>query len=170
MSGYPSLDDAVSAALFEASRLSREHRSNPEYVGVIYEQDGQHFYTPPVSSGNTNAAKRSVHIPSGSARALYHNHPGRGAEDFTPQDISTSSRYGVPSYISVEDQNNEIRKWNPAAPSATKVKTGSLSRDVGNSFSRGEPVLAQLPWTEMKRHMMIELLGRKPDDSRGLTR
>lgn len=140
------LDDAAAAALFALARTPTEQ------IGALY-ADGSGFgRTATVSSGMKGGVRGSLSVPTGALRALFHNHPSSKAGDterarFSPDDKAQAKRLGVPSYISAGDR---IRRYEPG---------------------KGETdVLAQFPWDELRRNIMVEILKRSEDDPRGAMR
>lgn len=129
------LDDAAARALFALAYAPVEH------IGLLYEQDGQILATPTRSQRNESRTRGAFAVPTGSLRALFHNHPprrsGRGdlsgsdrqRGDFSLDDIRQAQKLGVPSYIAA---GNKLRRYDPA--------TG-----------RTEDVLATIPIEEILR-------------------
>lgn len=142
------LDDAAAAALF---MLALERNPRREHIGLLYEQDGTLRRTPTQTQGNNSKSSGRFEIPQGSARGIFHNHPDPkeyGAERFSPDDIETAKGTGLPSYISA---GHRVRRYDP-------------------STGKTEDVLGQIPIDEFRSHLMQKLLGRAPDDPRGLRR
>lgn len=148
------LDDAAVAALYRIANEPREH------IGLLYEQGGTIASTPTAATG-ASSAKGTFAIPAGSLRGLFHQHPenvkaARGIQgqnqtartDFSRDDINQAQKVGVPSYIAAGDL---VKRYDPT--------TGETAE-----------VLAQFPWDEQRRKIMVELLRRLPDDPRGVRR
>lgn len=138
------LDDAAAAALYALAGLPVEH------MGALYGEDLRRSNL--VSNNSSGRVRGKLTIPGGSSnlRALFHNHPSTGRKDanrsaFSMDDKDQARRLGVPSYISAGDR---IRRFDPV--------TGQTS-----------DVLAQFPIDEWRRQMIVEILGRAPDDPRG---
>ena len=109
------LDDAAAAALWLIGPQPHEH------VGVLYQQGDPIVASPTRSTRDRGKAGGRFSIPSGSLRALFHNHPpvstagrsrtftgatGRGDERaaFSVADSLNADRLRVPSYISAGDR------------------------------------------------------------------
>lgn len=146
------LDDIAAQVLYGAVRES----PRKERVSVIYEdpQSGE-LRIPPIGRqvGSGTSAKGAFSVPHGSLRAMAHQHPkGKDNEFFSPEDIATASRLGIPSYVEVmNDRGGELRKFDPRNPSPTVLK-------VGGAYSRGEPVLAQIPIAELAKLRIAETM------------
>jgi len=138
------LDDVAAAALYRLTREPYEH------VGLLYENGGAIERTPTRSQRSQGRASGRFEVPSGSLRALFHNHPPSSTEgaEFSARDMSNAQRLGVPSYITSGDR---VRRFDPATGEA-------------------KDVLHQIPIDEWRRQLMIELLKRDPDDPRGVRR
>jgi hypothetical protein len=148
------LDDIAAAALFSLSGRSPKR----EKLDVVYQDPGTGDLRTPESSrqvGSSSSARGAFSVPQGSLRAAVHNHPpGKDNEWFSPEDIATAKRLGVPVYIDVmNDRGGEIRRFDPNKPSAITPK-------IGGGYSLGEPVLAEIPIEEMKRQLFAKGLRK----------
>jgi hypothetical protein len=147
------VDDAAAAALF---LLARTKPAAFEHLGLLYEQEGEIRRTDTRSSNDRGAVRGRFSVPSGSLRGIFHNHPvgsyegSRSSvrERFSADDVAQAQALGVPSYISVDDR---IRRYDPSSGQASEV-------------------LAQFPMEEFRAYLMRKVLGRAPDDPRGLLR
>lgn len=144
------LDDAAAAALWA---LAFEKNPKHEHIGALYGPDLTRSET--VTQDTPYSAGGTLRIPGGAAaiRALFHNHPVRGALDdsqagFSKDDVSQARKLGVPSYISAGDR---VMRYDPRT-------------------RKTEEVLAQFPIDEWRAHIMRTLLEREPDDPRGMMR
>lgn len=140
------LDDAAARAL---ALLQGEH----EQVGLLYEQDGQIVHTAPQGQGRSRRSSGRFEIPAGSLRGIYHSHPPEGVT-FSRKDIETAIRLGVPSYIAV---GNQILRYDP--------RPMDLLKPINQP---GVDVLAMIPIQELIMAMARDILGRAPNDPRGL--
>lgn len=136
------LDDEAAAALYALAHLPVEH------MGALYGPDLKRSNI--VSSDDSGKVRGRLSVPRSELAALFHNHPSTGRKDanrpvFSMDDKDQARRLGVPSYISAGDR---IRRFDPV--------TGQTS-----------DVLAQFPIDEWRRQMIVEILGRAPDDPRG---
>jgi hypothetical protein len=146
---YDNLDNAAAAALW---MLALEQDAQHEHMGALY-ASGQGFdRTPTISSGGSEHVRGALTLPQkGSLRGLFHNHPGpeRSSEGFSEDDKAQARRLKVPSYISTP--SGAWRKFDPIANKTTEV-------------------LAEFPIEEHRRYLMAKILGRGPDDPRGVMR
>src|SRR5690606_13047434 len=102
------------------------------------------------SQHNESKTRGAFAIPTGSLRAIFHNHPprrsGRGdlsgsdrqRSEFSLDDIRQAQKLGVPSYIAA---GNKLRRYDPA--------TG-----------RVEDVLAEIPIDEITAYFRAQLTKR----------
>ena len=149
------LDDAAAAALYRVSKLPKADRA--EFIGLLYDTPAGVAFTEPRGGANNANARGAFAIPAGSLLALYHNHPpvrdkrgfgvAGGGEEFSPDDIRQAKHLGVPSYITTP--SGRLFRYDPA--------TGRI-----------EEVLALIPIQEMIMAMARDILGRAPNDPRGL--
>jgi len=155
---FSALDDAAAAALFPLARSPDEH------MGALYADGADVARTPTISTGSNARVGGTLKFPAGSLRGLFHNHPAekptgvrdydRGADmartrdRFSNDDRLMAERLAVPSYISAGDT---VMRYDPGTKSTSEV-------------------LAQYPWDEMRRRIMVEILERDINDSRGLKR
>lgn len=150
---YNDLDNAAAAALFMLARQQDVQRY--EHIGLLY-QDGEKIgRTPTASRHEQEHVKGTFRIPSGSLRALFHNHPTpRGwlpsmTRQFSDEDKIQAQQVGVPSYIGTSE--HEVRRYDPTTGETTDV-------------------LAEFPIDEFRSYLMQKLLDRAPNDPRGLMR
>lgn len=142
------LDDAAAAALWSL------RQSSSERMGALYRDAGGFGRTPTIEGGD-DGVKGQLRIPTGSLAALFHNHPpAEGRDDsfghrFSDDDKAQARRLGVPSYITTAD--GTVRRFDPKR-------------------NRTEEVLAEFPIAEWRAQVMQTILGRSPDDPRGLMR
>ena len=141
---WRALDDAAARALFALAFEPVEH------IGLLYEQDGQILATPTRSMRNESETRGAFTIPTGSLRAIFHNHPpkrlkrdnlsrsDRRRSEFSPDDIRQAQKLGVPSYIAA---GNKLRRYDPA--------TGRM-----------EDVLAEIPIDEITAYFRAQLTKR----------
>lgn len=145
------LDDAAAAALLAIGHPQREH------IGLLYEHDGSIRRTPTQTTDKNGEVKGSFAIPNGSLRGLFHNHPkyevrrkssvdGERERKFSSDDLLQANQLGVQSYIS---SGNDVRRYDPATRQVTDV-------------------LAQFPIDELRRRIMVDILGRDESDPLGL--
>jgi len=141
------LDDAAARALWALRHAPIEH------IGLLYEQDGTIRATPTRSQHNESRTRGTFAIPTGSLRAIFHNHPprrsGRGdlsasrrdrqRSEFSRDDIIQAQKLGVPSYIQA---GNELLRYVPGGPLT------------------GEPVLAMIPIDEIAAYFRAQLTKR----------
>ena len=164
MVGFSTIEDAAAAALVHAVARSRASRRQSEYMGAVYEQDGRYYYTEPRSLHSRTGGATRLQIPTGSLRALYHNHPPGGGNDrFSPEDIKMARKLGVPSFVSIAPTKKRGKRA-PGAESLRAYYPGQTTDD------RGVPVLAEIPIDVIVRDLMVRLLNRDPNDPRGLYR
>jgi hypothetical protein len=143
------IDDEAAAALYSIRNAPLEH------MGLLYQHGGNLNRTATQSRNKRGQVKGAFSIPAGSLQSLFHNHP-RGADmknspatmKFSDVDVAEAERLNVPSYIA---SGERMRRYDPAT-------------------NQSSDVLAQFPWEEAKRKMMIEILSRDPNDPRGLER
>jgi len=114
---WRALDDAAARALFALAFEPVEH------IGLLYEQDGQILATPTRSMRNESETRGAFSIPTGSLRAIFHNHPSkksrrgnlsgsdRHRSEFSFDDIRQAQKLGVPSYIAA---GPKLRRYDPA--------------------------------------------------------
>jgi hypothetical protein len=118
-----SVDDSIIAALQALSGQKDEH------MGMIY-QDGDSFRsTPTQSTAQRSRVGGTFKIPTGSLRALFHNHPvikgkrdlkDRAGEDFSDDDKKQARALKVPSYILTP--SGKLMKFDPIADEITEIK------------------------------------------------
>lgn len=152
------LDDAAVAALWA---LAHAQDQKTEHIGALYDTGDKIARTDTVTNGSDEHATGTLKVPRGSLRGLFHNHPLRlrpnnkeiSAFDdrqakFSIEDVQQAKSFGVPSYISAGEA---VFRYDPLTKDTTEV-------------------LAQFPWEEMRRKIMIEILERDPNDPLGLMR
>jgi hypothetical protein len=137
VAGYENTDDAAAAALFRLSKAPVEH------MGLLYQTGDRFDHTPTQSRNRQGEVKGRFNLPTGSLRALFHNHPTAGdapnsptTRQFSATDRAEAKRLGVPSYISAGDT---LRRYDPITGQSTEV-------------------LAQYPIEEMKRQLLARAL------------
>jgi hypothetical protein len=140
------LDDAAAAALFRLAHEPNEH------MGALYADGGGYARSATITRGGKGEVRGTLSVPTGALRALFHNHPelGHDAERalFSPDDKAQAKRLKVPSYISAGER---VRRYDPRT-------------------NKSEDVLAEFPIAEWRSHLMQSILGRSPDDPRGVLR
>lgn len=138
------IDDRAAAGLL-ALLLGSSRVEKREIIGAVTESG---YVLGARQAGETSSGRATL---PGDALALYHNHPpGLDNDVFSPHDITVATKLGLPTYIAVQRRGEspwtaEVRKYDPAAPA------GTVSKAEGGKFSRGEPVLAQIPIEEIRK-------------------
>ncbi|MEO8467977.1 MAG: hypothetical protein ABI640_21875 [Gammaproteobacteria bacterium] len=142
------LDNAANAALWMLS-LQKDPRT--EHMGALFQQGENLGRTADTVDGSGSHVHGKLTL-GGPAAALFHNHPTTGRRDsigeqFSDDDRAQARRLSVPSYISTP--SNALRKYDPSTNTTSDV-------------------LAEFPIDENRAYLMQKLLGRSPDDPRGL--
>jgi hypothetical protein len=140
------LDDAAAAALWSMRKSPIEYMAALSASGDGYQKSNS------IESGSSGRVKGQLSVPKGALRALVHNHPGEGAEvgSFSDADKAQAKKLNVESYITTPD--GRVQSYYPYRSPTTRE------------------VLAQFPWDEQKRQIMVEILRRDPNDPRGARR
>jgi hypothetical protein len=119
------MDDAAMAALWQFRHAPREH------ISVMYGDDFQHA---PFVKGRESTTKGAFTIPSGSLKALLHNHPeSPGRDKFSNDDKSMAKHRGVPSYVAAGEK---LLRYDPRTGATTEV-------------------LAQIPLDEIRKKLIV---------------
>jgi hypothetical protein len=132
MNEFENIEDAARAALLAVKD------SDVEHVGIIYQdpETGKFRFTEPLTQNSRKKTGGKHAVPTGSARAIYHNHPMLEKDDelqnkFSEGDIELAKRTGLKSFISA---NDSVFVWDPENPGEVIPKGGrgsALKESVG---------------------------------------
>jgi hypothetical protein len=116
MDGYATLEEAVHQAGLAAWT---QNANRYEAMSIVYEHNGQFYFTPPKASGqrNNSDARATIKFPKGAKpRFVVHNHPeGEGAARFSQPDLETAEQHNLPSAIVFGRAAPQMRVYKPGA-------------------------------------------------------
>ena len=148
---YQTLDEAV----YYAAEAAREiYADRQEAMSLVYEKEGQFFFTPPASRQRSSKDVRTtVAIPKGSLRFIVHNHPaGEGQDTFPEEDLAAAERLKVPSAITFGRAASTIRVFRPGVTAVIET----LNQGTRTRQSKGEDFLFN-PFTQISDEVEADL-------------
>jgi hypothetical protein len=119
---FDTLDQAALAA--EHACESMSFHSGNEFGGVLLERDGRYVYSLAQTSGMPSHFElRASFTSEYKLVGLYHTHPqgfdGEVTRWFSVEDVRVANTLKVPSYIGVEYEHGDVRKFTPGKTATT---------------------------------------------------
>jgi hypothetical protein len=119
---FDTLDAAALAA--EHACESMSFHSGNEFGGVLLERDGKYVYSIAQTSGlAAHLDIRASFTSEYRLVGLYHTHPkgfdGEVTRWFSVEDVRVATTLRVPSYIGIEYEHGDVRKFIPGATHTT---------------------------------------------------
>ena len=113
---YDSRDTAAVAAEQSCEQMS--WHSGFEFGGVLLEREGKFYYT--VAQTSHLPTHLDLHVSFTSEykfAGIYHTHPGKDEIDrwFSTEDVRVADVFRVPSYIGIEYEHGDVRRYTPGA-------------------------------------------------------
>lgn len=171
---YDTVDDAASAALMWIAR--QPNAIQQEYMALLFrDPETLKYFRGEFKTSGRRASVGASFEPLGQVAGIVHNHPGMQQQDHYPHtwfsgtDIDQAKKDQVPNYIAAMNEPGAATEKR-FRPGKTSVRRTDPRDPLSITYSKGEDFLSQFPIDEFKQLLMREVLGRNPNDPRGLKR